>query len=355
MRSVTLYYTDGQSDKVYQAAIEPRGNQFIVTFAYGRRGATLQTGIKTPDPVDLSVAQNVFDKLVREKKTIGYTSGENGKPYERAENAGTFTGILLQLLNAITGEEALSLIKDPDWCMQEKKDGRRCLIRKNGNVIQGINRRGLLCSLPRLLVQELTDFEIDFVIDGEIIGEAFHAFDLLQCGDRDWKPLPYRDRLDALDALLSDDRNRFIHKIETFCVERTKRDQFKELQTRREEGVVFKLLSASYDSGRPNRGGPALKYKFTTTGSFIVAKHNDGRSVGLKLFREKQICGNVTIPPNKPIPKVGNVIEVRYLYAFRGVSLYQPVYLDVRDDIDQSDCVIGQIKFKREKSEDDGE
>ena len=28
---VTLYYREGSSDKVYQAAIEPAGNQFVVT------------------------------------------------------------------------------------------------------------------------------------------------------------------------------------------------------------------------------------------------------------------------------------------------------------------------------------
>jgi bifunctional non-homologous end joining protein LigD len=36
---VTLYYRAGTSDKVYQAAIEPAGPQFVVNFAYGRRGA----------------------------------------------------------------------------------------------------------------------------------------------------------------------------------------------------------------------------------------------------------------------------------------------------------------------------
>ena len=31
--SVTLYYREGSSDKVYQAAIEPAGSQFVVNFA----------------------------------------------------------------------------------------------------------------------------------------------------------------------------------------------------------------------------------------------------------------------------------------------------------------------------------
>jgi bifunctional non-homologous end joining protein LigD len=63
----------------------------------------------------------------------------------------------------------------------------------------------------------------------------------------------------------------------------------------------------------------------------------------------------VTIPPNQAIPAVGAIVEIRYLYAFRGGSVYQPVYIGERDDIDASACVADQLKFKREESDDDGE
>lgn len=43
----TLYYREGSNDKEYQAAIEPEGDLFLVTFAFGRRGSTLSTGTKT--------------------------------------------------------------------------------------------------------------------------------------------------------------------------------------------------------------------------------------------------------------------------------------------------------------------
>jgi predicted DNA-binding WGR domain protein len=75
MKSTTLYFREGGSDKVYQAAIEPRGPLFVVTFAFGRRGSTLQTGVKTPTPTDLSAAERIFEKLVREKTAKGYARG----------------------------------------------------------------------------------------------------------------------------------------------------------------------------------------------------------------------------------------------------------------------------------------
>ena len=48
MESITLYYREGSSDKVYQAGLTPKDGGYVVTFAYGRRGATLNTGIKLP-------------------------------------------------------------------------------------------------------------------------------------------------------------------------------------------------------------------------------------------------------------------------------------------------------------------
>ena len=60
---VTLYYREGSSDKVYQASIEPSGSGFIVNFAFGRRGGTLQTGSKTDRPVDYAEAKKILDKL----------------------------------------------------------------------------------------------------------------------------------------------------------------------------------------------------------------------------------------------------------------------------------------------------
>jgi hypothetical protein len=187
---VTLYYRQGSSDKVYQAAIEPKENGFIVTFAYGRRGGTLNTGTKTSSPVDRSTAQkrNMLDRL-----------------------------------------------------------------RKNGK-----------------------------------------------------------------------------------------------------EGAVFKNSTAPYTPGRPASGGSQLKLKFTATASCIVAERNGRkRRVALELIESSGRIGvgNVTIPPNHAIPGKGNVVEVRYLYAHPGGSLYQPVYLGLRDDIAISDCIIGQLKFKTGEQE----
>ena len=56
--------------------------------------------------------------------------------------------------------------------------------------------------------------------------------------------------------------------------------------------------------------------------------------------------GNVTIPANKDIPTPGAFVEVRYLHAYQDGSLYEPVLLCERSDVDASACRADQRKFK---------
>ena len=137
-QQVTLYYRAGSSDKVYQAAVEPAGDGFVVNFAYGRRGSTLNTGTKTNVPVNYEDAKRIFDQLVKEKLTKGYTPGADGTPYQTPGTAERSTGILPQLLNPIDEVEVNRLLNDPAFVMQPKFNGRRLLIRRQDPAVQGI-------------------------------------------------------------------------------------------------------------------------------------------------------------------------------------------------------------------------
>jgi bifunctional non-homologous end joining protein LigD len=124
---------------------------------------------------------------------------------------------------------------------------------------------------------------------------------------------------------------------------------YEELRRTNREGVVFKEVDAPYSAGRPNSGGTQLKYKFVESASFIVSRINNKRSVTLCLFEDHLLAGagNVTIAPNHEISETGNVVEVRYLYAFReSGSIYQPVYLGKRCDIPATECTTDQLKYK---------
>ncbi|MEI6675281.1 MAG: hypothetical protein WCO57_08905 [Verrucomicrobiota bacterium] len=72
IQSASLYLREGPFDNEYHAAIEPKAERFIVTFAYYRHGNDLTIGTKTPAPVSLEEATKVFDKLVASKLAKGY-------------------------------------------------------------------------------------------------------------------------------------------------------------------------------------------------------------------------------------------------------------------------------------------
>jgi bifunctional non-homologous end joining protein LigD len=310
--SITLYFREGSSDKVYQCSIEPSGELFAVNFAYGRRGSTMNTGSKTSSPVDYETAKGIYDKLVREKTAKGYTPGEDGTPYKQTGNEGRATEIRPQLLNPIEEEEVQRLINDPAWCMQEKKDGKRTLLQKQGVAIHGINRKGLMIGLPSPIVNQAGNFSSDVIIDGECVGDMLYAFDLLQLGAASLVNRPYKERLALLTQLL-DASFTMIEVVNTACAPAQKAILYNRLRKERKEGVVFKRLDAPYTPGRPASGGPQLKHKFRATLSAVVAKINPQRSVEVRLLNGQGWvpAGNVAIPPNQQVPMVGAVVEVK--------------------------------------------
>jgi bifunctional non-homologous end joining protein LigD len=350
----TLYYREGSSDKVYQASVEPQAEGFIVNFAYGRRGSTMNTGTKTQEPVDYETATRIFTKLVNEKRAKGYTEGPAGTPYQNTAKEDRVTSILPQLLNPIDEPEAKRLLLDPQWAMQEKLDGRRVLVRKVGAEIHGINRKGLLIGLPETVFQSVKALPGTFVMDGECIGDRFYAFDLLEWNGEDYRAKPYQRRFIKIANLLDQPDIQHIKFAEITTDPANKERMFRHLQAEKKEGVVFKRLDAPYTPGRPNSGGNQLKHKFYATCSAVVAKINDQRSVELRLLNGQGWIpvGNVTIPANQAVPKVGDILEVRYLYSFReSNALYQPTSLGQRDDLQPHECVLSQLKYK--SSEDD--
>jgi bifunctional non-homologous end joining protein LigD len=347
---VSLYYREGSSDKVYQAAIEPTGHQFVVNFAYGRRGSTLTTSTKTSAPVDYATAKKIHSQLVSEKKAKGYTEGADGTPYQHTDKQAS--GILPQLLNPVEEAEVETLLRDDNYCAQEKFDGRHLLIRKQDEDIEGINKKGLLVGLPETVSNDIRNLSGSFITDGESISDDYHIFDLLELKGENLRPLPYRTRLVRLvNLLLSTANHSHVRLVETAFTTQQKVDLWQRLRRENREGIVFKRLDAPYVPGKPNRGGPQLKFKFVVTVSAIVVKINIQRSVEVSLFKGRSLvsCGNVTIPANHEVPPAGAIVELRYLYAYRNsLALYQPVYLGLRTDVDTDECNVSQLKFKVE-------
>ena len=340
----SLYFTEGRSNKEYHVEIVEVVGGNVVNFRYGRRGGALTTGTKTSSPVELTEARRIFDKLVKEKTAKGYTQDVSGAAYQSTEHAGVKTGFMPQLLNPITEHEAIGLITDHNWTAQEKMDGeRRAAHAENGYVI-GINRRGLIVPLPQNVADELQAIDDQsgaIRVDGEIIGDVLHVFDLHILQGQQIHSLPWIERMRLAESVLS--KCRHIQAVPIAITTDQKGDLWNKVVASNGEGVVFKRTNCPVTEGRPNSGGDWLKFKFTESATCCVLAINpDRRSVQLGLLElsihpnatldQMTLVGNVTIPPNNDVPVSGDIVEVEYLYAYEGGSLYQPVYRGKRRD-----------------------
>jgi bifunctional non-homologous end joining protein LigD len=257
--------------------------------------------------------------------------------------------IFPQLLNPIDGGRLCALLNDRQHIMQEKHDGRRLLLWKHGDRICGINKLGVPTKFPAPVGREFSTVKMGFVIDGEIVGDQYHAFDLLELDEKNLRDCSYQTRCFHLGNLLASFAHPHIHLVISASTPAQKKTLFERIKAANREGVVFKWSDAPYSPGRPCFDGPQLKYKFCETASFIVGGINAKRSVSLMLL-DGGIgvpLGNVTIPPNHGIPPIGAIAECRYLYAHRGGCVIQPLYLGLRDDIRAEECTTAQLKYKQ--------
>ena len=364
--SASLYFSDGKSDKVYHAQVLARDDGYVVNFQFGRRGSALQSGTKTAAPVTLAKATTIFDKLVLEKTGKGYSPDASGVAFQDTTHAGRVTGVLPQLLNPMDEQQLDSCLRDDAWWAQHKLDGERRLLRRRADGVIGINRLGLQVPLPEPLVAAALSLTrdrqpVDFVLDGELIGHKLYVFDLLELDGSPVSGEPARGRLARLQGLMSSLpvlHGDALALVTTATDEAGKRALLQALRAHEQEGIVFKRADAPYTHGRPSSGGHQLKYKFVESATLQVTGVQDAkRSVALQGFDAGGAAvplGRVTIPANADIPSPGTIVEVRYLYAYPGGSLFQPVYLGERTDQTVESCSLAQLKYKATHHEGEG-
>ena len=352
IREHWLYYQDKSSDKVYYVCInQVDKNQYVVDYKFGRRNAALRTGTKTMIPVGLYKAEDIYKKILGEKLGEGYCTGTAYNPRsDRLEKIKNFTGLVPQVLNSIEEYELPRYLSWDAFWAQEKKDGKRITLKLDNGKAIGCNKKGIICDVPDQILQTLVDTKHKTLgIDGELIGNTFHAFDTVEKDGIDRRDQPYCTRYSELSAISFKEN---ILVIEVAKTTEEKKRMLIRLRNEGREGIVFKQWMAKYTPGRPLKGGTQFKFKFWDSASVLVSGHTPNRrSVQIAVVTDpyglKHVqVGSVSIPPNKQVPPIGAIIEVQYLYAFKGGSLYQPIYLGVRDDMDIKDAKIEQLKWK---------
>ncbi len=162
----------------------------------------------------------------------------------------------------------------------------------------------------------------DFILDGELVGGCFIAFDVQRLGNSDVSALPMNERW------------RMLASASPFAVvrgalrERAKRALVAAVRAEGGEGVVFKRLSDAVSNERD--GG--VKFKNYRVDSFTVESVDIARcsaKVSLAGVGEARV-----VFPFKSIwPKPGELADVRFDCVSRHGKLMRARWLGVRNEI----------------------
>ena len=245
--------------------------------------------------------------------------------------------------------DPLMYINNPAWMEQQKLDGERLLGEVNDREVTGYNRRGDLMRVPENIAADFDKkaFTGKWVFDGEILGPTYFVFDCVQAQNAITPETPYSDRFQFLTHLM-ERWNPVNVRLVPHATKTNKKAFFDTCLNNNVEGVIFKLGAGRYRPGK--RTMESLKCKFTTTAEVFITDLNRTGSLGVStaiIHNGKQVdAGGCKLPAEAfDFVKVGDVIEVRYLYASQDHKLVQPIWIRPRFDKNAEECTTDQLKY----------
>lgn len=224
----------------------------------------------------------------------------------------------------ISQKDAAELIVDERFCAQEKLDGKRCVIFCERGNLRAESRSEREMKLPAKVRAQMP--VRDFIIDGELVGDDFTAFDIVSIDGESVEVLPYSHRLEMLASLGAP-------MIETSYSSEDKAALLARVRKASGEGGVFKRLSAKYKFARAFND--QFKFKFWRSDSFVVTEW-DGFSA-VHISRRGINAGKVAVLGYRELPKIGNIIEVKFQERTAAGKLRHPQFIGVRDDLTLAD------------------
>ena len=250
--------------------------------------------------------------------------------------------MLPELLTLISPEQAAKYILDDCFWLQQKRDGVRLIIRRQGQHLEGWNKQGQPAAVELGLARALLFLNVQsFILDGEFERkEGYHCWDLLSADEIDLADCPYGFRYQALQAFAACP---VLKVVPSWTRSAEKEAMLFEFHCQKAEGVVFKNSEAKYRSGR---AGQHYKLKFEKSATCRVREVDRVRDrVSVEMLDGRawvEVCG-LKVPNGMLGP--GQYIEVKYLYGTPQNRLVQPRFLTVREDVSESDCGLEQVKI----------
>jgi len=385
IKSVNLECTTGGSYKEYRMTLEDtESGSFEVIALWGKIGSSLTRTVKFGG--DLAGAEKEYAKILKGQlnkspayiivgeKDDGQTSdsGTTGSqtfaapsaPSEPVDVKKVIARIVPMLCQPVLEESDLERFFGSDrYVFEEKYNGTRKEVMKGDSVLSITNKKGQATGkgmLPKTQ-KEFLKVPFNFTVDteDEPVGGGCVLLDLLTYKGKPLDRLARKDRRPILEAFYSECGfdPKVVRLAQQAVGTANKRAFFQRMKDEKAEGIIVKDNEAMYVGGEAGREYQ-WKHKFQATASFIVDKIAIGgkNNIGIALLDglTRVLCGKVTMN-GKVVPALNSVVEVQYIYAEHGSNkLNQAKYIGPREDVDLSECKIGQLKFKQtaKKSED---
>ena len=250
-------------------------------------------------------------------------------------------------------------LRDSDWHLQQKIDGIRARLVVEGKYAEVIGNTGdpLVSTTAAPVTRDILNYAMRnpgcYSLEGEIVGRTWWLFDM---------PLPdtpWVQRLNTLHTRMRHCFETWIKLVPTYMTEADKGYAWEQIKRHGVEGAVLKHVKSKVQDGG-KRAKDVLKCKVTHTADVVVYERGpgngkDGTGNWLKfgIFRpngtmiELGRCSTI----GKPYAKVGDVIEVKYLYVGNGMKLVQPTHLRNRPDKEPTptECGLSQLHYVNKK------
>ena len=352
--------------KAYKVILEERADGWAVTGFNGRIGGTLNPQPKLVG-ASYEAAKKSFDDLVKKKIKDKYKP-DGAADVEMAAGAGAEIredhAHMVPMQPTELDAADLATLDPDDWMLQEKHDGEARPADVTSTGVLVTNKKGQTAVTRR-------DVEAQLLTLRQKVGEDLR-FDSEDMGNDGLVIFDIRRGLGVSGGTSFVGRNMALSRLDEViranhldmlrCDVAIPLRAFLEangMEAAREalsEGVVLKRAHDVYNPGKANSVAKAssLKIKFTADATFRVApaRAADKRSVGIESYvsetGEWVAKGNVTIPANQPIPEVGQLIDVQYLYVVGpGGAPVQTVFKKVRNDVSFEECDVSRLKMKR--------
>ncbi len=344
--SITLYSQKDGADKEYRIQLTETDGGFILTGFNGRRNGTLTRQPKIADPVDYEAAKREYDALLKKQLKKGYKPGQGGADYQDLPDVGVSLGIDLHLLKQVSEQEIERYLTDDAFVAQRKHDGERRPIVRRDNTVVGGNKLGFQKPLTVDMAKVLSALPEGTVLDTEHVGDTLYAFDVMEAHGTSLRASGFMARHGVLADLIKDlGEQSCVVVVEVAAGTAAKRAMYHELRASRAEGIVFKRRVSAYGCGENE---DQIKIKFVESATVqVVSIHPSKRSIGFQVFTpagEAVPIGNAKVPTGCPMPKVGDLVEIEYLYCVK--RLVQAVFKGPRTDQTIDRCTTTQLKYR---------